>query len=358
MSNKLNNILKKELKTIKYENSVNCDVFGFTKKWYKENRHKIPEFIIGSPTWDLAMICILNADRVNNAFFHVNHSSKWQVEGYVYKHQRNRDIFINFCNENNLPFITNGDIVKRDLYSYMALNHGFSYLLKPRFFSFYTPSHTDLFDLSKKSFYNVFGDEYMLTAVKHEQQYCESTNYHSSGWRNTQLNKISSVLSFLRKIPENNIFIFCDADIIHLDNYLEDITESLRYHDMVAQKSYSKIRHYEQFCSGFYAAKKTTKVIRFLEKIFRDLNTDITDENVADQYFMNKNSHMLDIVELSDDYFNPGAYSNGVVVDREDFDDIVNNLPEDVKIVHANWMKGNTTKLDFMQKVYDSYFEE
>jgi Nucleotide-diphospho-sugar transferase len=349
---------QKDLKVVKYENSVNCDVFGFSKKWYKENRDKIPDFLIGSPTWDLAMICLLNGERINNTFFHVDHSSKWQEEGYVYKHQRNRDLFLRFCNENNLPFVTNDEIIKKDLFSYMSLNHGFSYLLKPRFITFYTPSHKDLFELSKKSFYKTFGDSYMLTSVEHSVQYCESTNYHTNGWRNTQVNKISAVLSFLRKLPENNIFIFCDSDILHLDDYIEDIVENLEYCDMVAQKSYSRIRHYEQFCSGFYAARKTRKVVKFIEKIFKDLNSNLSDENVADQYFMNKNSHMLNILELSDDYFNPGAYSNGVVVEPDQFDDIVTKLPEEVKIVHANWMKGNHTKLSFMQKVYDNFFED
>jgi hypothetical protein len=90
-----------QLSETSYEDSVNCDIFGITKKWYRENKKNIPDFNIGSPTWDICMLYLLNGVRINNICYHVKHDSEWK-NGQHAKYSVNKSLFFKFC-ENSAP---------------------------------------------------------------------------------------------------------------------------------------------------------------------------------------------------------------------------------------------------------------
>ena len=345
----IGNYSRSDLENISYEHSINCDVFGINKLWYEKNRDQIPDFLIGSPTWDLCLLILLNGRRINNICYHVKHESKWKQGARDTKHLNNRQLFIDFCKDKNIPiFSDNRRILSNNFYKYMGNNFGYEYILRPKYIIYSTPSHDALLDLNIKSLKNIHNDRVIIHNVKDDNQYCNTASYHQPGWKQTQINKVESLIKKLNKFNNEEIFIFCDADIIHLKNYLNDINLLLDEYEMVAQKSFSK-KENNGYCSGFFAAKKTEKVMRFLNYILQSLKSTFNSESHADQYYFNKYSNILNIGYLDNKYFNPGIVSNGEIVKKCDFDKIKNLTLNNINIIHANWIKGVEDKLILMK---------
>lgn len=341
-----------ELEKISYEHSINCDVFGITKKWYEKNRNNIPDFLIGSPAWDLCLILLLKAKRINNICYHVAHQSQWKLELNHPKHVANRQYFIKFCEENNIPFDkSSGRMLSKELVKYIATNFGYEYLLLPKYIIYSTPSHKDLLNLNLKSFSDIHKDRVIIHNIEDNNQYCSTAKYHESGWKHTQINKVNSLLNTLTKFNNDEIFIFCDADIVHLRDYIQDILIYLNDHDIVAQKSFSPKQSGSNYCSGFFAAKKNPRTIAFLSNILNSLIEDQYSERYADQYYFNIHSHLVNIKELDNLYFSPGLLSYGIPIENNLLPIILSIIPRNINIAHANWIKGKDEKLFFLKSI-------
>ena len=327
-----------ELENISYELSINCDVFGITKKWYADNRNKIPDFLIGSPYWDIALVILLKAKRINNLIYHIDHKAPWKenINSDVFLH--NKNLYYNFLKPFNLDFVDcDKQIINRDLFfKYMSENHGYSYLLSPVFISFYTPSHRKIHDeLFKKSLNQLYKDKYVHLVNYYDDQLCESGSYHENGWRKTQVQKFTNTLSVINKLTPDQIFIFCDVDILNVSEYIEDIKEKLKDCDMVAQRAYSKRcfrKNMIDFCSGFFAGKVNQNSKAFIAKILADLQDNDSQDHFGDQHYMNLNLNMLNIKPLNETYFNPGVISKGHVINGYNDELIIKHIPKNVKI--------------------------
>lgn len=60
---------------------VGCDLFAFTKKWWLDNRHDIPPFILGRECWDWIMrakIVETKGGELTRAIWHEKHDSPWK----------------------------------------------------------------------------------------------------------------------------------------------------------------------------------------------------------------------------------------------------------------------------------------
>jgi hypothetical protein len=165
----------------------------------------------------------------------------------------------------------------------------------------------------------------------------------------TQINKIESLVTCLDTYFTNGeTFIYCDTDILHNRNCIDDISHLLQSNDAVAQDSFSENKS-QQFCSGFFAAKKTDKIMYFLRSILSGLKTQLDNENFADQYFFNKFSNMIKCHRLNKLYFNPGAVTFGNVIPDGLIEKLATQIPKDSFIVHANWTKGTQNKIKLLQ---------
>lgn len=348
-----------ELHAINYEFSVNCDLIGFTKKWYNLNHHRIPDFLIGSPCWDICLVLLLKGKRLNNIIYHVEHQSDWKKDINNPKYQYNRELFFYYCRKNGIPFVLEDKILGNELFKYMSEHHGYTYLTRPTFISFYTPSHKKMYEeLYLPSLLKTMGDGCFHYPYFFDQQLCKTAMYHTDGWRQTQIKKVETLIERVDKLFPNQTFVFCDVDLIHLKDYTEDIVSKLEKYEMVAQKAHGRQKVKSQkadFCSGFFAAKKTDRVMAFLKKILWDLQSMNGGENHGDQYYFNANSNMLSIYGLDADFFNPGLISGGLLVEADQFDYLVGQMCRNAKMVHANFILSPENKFNFLSKVYNEY---
>jgi hypothetical protein len=363
--NEIKSYKKEELSEISYEPSINCDCFGITKKWYQENREKIPDFVIGSPKWDIAMIILLNTIRINNVIFHVKHDSVWKNERNQKKHSYNKDLYFSFLKENNIPFFDNdkNEIMYNCYLKYMAEKHGFSYFKNPKFITFYTPSHQKMHDeLFLKSYKLLFKDELIHESLFFEDQLCKTAIYHEKGWRKTQIQKFKHILNCIKTIPKNGIFIFCDSDIILIKDFLKDIEKYLYDYDIVTQNAFSRSyfeRETSQHCSGFFIGRANDNVKNLISKIILDLETEKENDSHGDQYFLNKNSNMAKIKNLDETYFNIGLLTRGGISSCSfEFNHLVELIPENVKIIHANYILSASNKYNFLEKAYHKFIKD
>jgi hypothetical protein len=127
---------KSELENIKYQPVLCCDLFGITKKWYKENKDNIPDFIIGSPSWDIAFLFITDGIRIDNISFHTLHGrTEWQLNLNQPFHSYNKKLFYDFLarkghNVDNIENIKKGQLTKipLEILNYLKKHKGFNYL--------------------------------------------------------------------------------------------------------------------------------------------------------------------------------------------------------------------------------------
>jgi hypothetical protein len=338
-----------QLKKISYENTVNCDSFGITKAWYKENRDKIPDFNIGSPHWDLCLLYLLDVERKNNLFYHVKHEAEWKKNPKYAKYAPNMNLFVKFCKEFGIPFHEmEYQSVYNSIKKFMINNRGFEYISRPKFVTYFTPSHQELNTIFSESFYKIYGDNYIIHNISDSQQYCQTATYHDTGWRQTQINKVASLIDLLEiKMTKDNVFIYCDTDILHNRYCVDDIVKKLENYDIVAQNSFSRDPK-QKYCSGFFAGKANSKTLGFLKAILLALKSDNQNENVADQYYFNQFSGGLKIAQLNSMYFNPGAVTGGTIIPEGYAEILSSKIPKEVFIVHANWIKGAENKVKFL----------
>ena len=343
------------LRTALYEPSVNCDTFGFTKSWYLNNRHKLPDFVIGSPKWDIAFLLLLDgAKRLDNITFHIQHAPNWRIYNVTESNLHNAFLYNKFILQHNPALIEeNLTTNKEEFLKYMSKERGYTYITNPVFITFFTPSHERLYnDIFLPSLINAFGDRHLLIPYRLDEQYCDSGVYHTNGWRQTQVEKIYCVMNAIKNLLDDQVFIFCDADILHVQDYTETLIKELEVNNFVAQDSFSKQKSYGSYCSGFYAAKKSEQIIKFLKIIHNDLVNNVQDEKRGDQFYLNVNSVMIKNRKTLDrTFYNPGADTNGELLDVEHFDEIISKLLPDTNIVHANYMLSPETKYDFLMRV-------
>jgi hypothetical protein len=123
---------KSEIEIIKHQPVICADIFGITKKWYEENRDIIPDFIIGSPSWDLALLYMTDGIRLNNISFHVIHEAEWTKNYNKPLHAYNRKIFYTFLKSKgfDLSNIKNKQLTKLPIkiLNIFKKSKGFDYL--------------------------------------------------------------------------------------------------------------------------------------------------------------------------------------------------------------------------------------
>lgn len=334
---------KEKLKVIPFEYSINCDLFGITKKWYEENRNNIPDFLIGAPYWDLCFIDMIKGVRLDNLTYHVKHSSKWKLNPNESKNLYNRNLFQLYSESQGIK--------KENLFNHYE-TYGYNYLYMPTFLCFYTPSHQELYKNLFESFLNFFDQKFYYFKSKFfEEQICKTATYQEEGWRRTQIEKISYVINEVNKLNDNQIFVFCDADVIFQDKFIHEFETLLMIYDLIAQSSESIDKENFPICSGFYAAKKTRKILDFLESVLYDLKRSNQNSH-ADQYFFNVHKSKLNYYILDETYYTPGFFTKGKTVQTVDeMDEIIRNLNK-AKILHLNWIKGVGKKLLFLNRYF------
>ena len=127
--------------------------------------------------------------------------------------------------------------------------------------TFYTNTHKQMFD------------EYFLPSIKKEDefeiiskeglQYSSDGNYFSNGFNETTRDKIKFLYDNIISLPDDEIILFSDVDVIFLKPLKSFLSNFINY-DMVFQNGYGGLN------TGFFLLKNKQEVRNLLKKVIDD----------------------------------------------------------------------------------------
>lgn len=85
---------------------VGCDLFAFTVKWWKENRSKLPPFILGRECWDWVfreLIKQTGGVETKKGIYHEKHASPWEMKRDLAGNLHNRSYARAWLRLANIP---------------------------------------------------------------------------------------------------------------------------------------------------------------------------------------------------------------------------------------------------------------
>lgn len=208
--------------------------------------------------------------------------------------------------------------------------------------TFYTPSHEILFKEWLLPSATSCGFE--VVARSYDIQLCGSGNYAESGWRVTQLKKLSNYISILKNKNDNEIIVGSDVDVQIVQPCSDDLVEFLGDNDLSFQENIDK-----KVCSGFFVARCNSNVINFFETALKMLACELmkSKKGGGEQYEIWKliasGNHNAKLGMLpKDEVWNPRTkYTN--------LDDL--NIPTNMLVHHANWTNGTENKIKQLEYI-------
>lgn len=210
-----------------------------------------------------------------------------------------------------------------------------------KLYTLYTPSHETLHDnYFLKTLPNEFELDETLT-----QQICPTGDFKTKGWEETTYKKVET---FLRAAEENDneYFIFSDVDIVFFDKIKEDLLQHVDGHDIAIQnnnpfKNGNNLKY--DACTGFFICKGNEKTRDLFHRMLKQDN-DFKDDQTSFNTTIDKNTIKTTFLPYNE-YWNTCQVKDKIKKDKN-FD-----IPDGIKMYHANWLVGTKTKIKAIEKV-------
>jgi len=214
----------------------------------------------------------------------------------------------------------------------------------PTMITFYTPSHTVLYDhYFLPSFNQSKLNNYYQLQVAQFPQECDQASYMASGWNSTMMRKVDLILETI-KSHYGEIFVYADVDIQFFRGFNANVF--LKDHDIVFQRNQRKNK---RVCAGFFIAKANEAVYNLWQSVKDQM---LQDHKLDDQEPLNRalrdhnlRNHNLNLNLkwglLANSFFNPALYTGA----KRWTPGVELVLPARIILHHANWTVGLENKI-------------
>lgn len=226
----------------------------------------------------------------------------------------------------------------------------------PVMITFYTPSHTILYD---NYFFPSFNQSklnkyYQLQTAVFPQE-CDKASYMATGWNSTMMRKVDLILETIQA-HYGEVFVYADVDIQFFKGF--QATTFLKDYDIVFQRNQKNNR---RVCAGFFIARANEAVYNLWQSVKDQMQQDprLDDQEplnraLRDRNLRNPNLN-LDIkwALLPNSFFNPALYTGAARWTPG----IELVLPSKIILHHANWTVGLENKikqLDYVKSLLNS----
>ena len=220
-----------------------------------------------------------------------------------------------------------------------------------KIYTVFTESHYEMFkDYFIKSF--PFETELELV-VKFKPQVCKSSEFHSEGWRDTMMYKVQCFIDAAYETKDGEYFIFSDPDIQFFKPFYKDLLNQVQGFDAAFQNDYIGGVN-----TGFFIMKSTPNTRAFLQTVKGNLHL-FPEEQVCFNHLIGRFAEYPKIAFnakfLTKEYWTYGEIAmqrprNGQPMSHwdgvEEF-----NIPKNIIIHHANWVKCFKDKIKIMDVV-------
>jgi hypothetical protein len=208
--------------------------------------------------------------------------------------------------------------------------------------TFYTPSHEIMFKEWLLPSASSCGFE--VVARSYSTQLCNTGNYAESGWRDTQLKKLSNYISILKTKQDTDIIVGSDVDVQIIKPCGDKLIEFLGDGDLSFQENVDG-----KVCSGFFVARCNSNVINFFETALKSLACELmkSKKGAGEQYeiwkLIESGNHNAKLRMLpKDEVWNPRTKYEKV----EEL-----TIPTNMLVHHANWTHGTENKIKQLEFV-------
>ena len=207
-------------------------------------------------------------------------------------------------------------------------------------YTFYTPSHKQLFD---EWFLPSLKDQVDLHVFEFPQT-CKTARYMSQGWTRTTIRKIEMLLHAIERHP-NRPIVYADVDIQFFEPFVEDLLSELKGHDLVIQRNGPG----GMGCTGFMAFYGSRKVKRLFLKALALMKSD---RETSDQPAINQAiaTSKIKWKLLPNRYACAGTLSGQHWNPHEPL-----LLPYPLILHHANWTVGIENKIAQLELAKEQY---
>lgn len=208
-----------------------------------------------------------------------------------------------------------------------------------KLYSYYTPSHEFFF---KNFLLPTARREYEIVSRCEDHQFCESAEFESTGWRETQYNK---VLFWIQAIKDNmgELILCVDTDIQFFGPTKSLLIKTMGRNDLLYQRNNDK----GDICSGLFVCRCSYKTLNIFEIVAKRLKSIMDINGGGEQYVMQdlfkEGWHGLKIGMLNRSQF----WCPGIHYKKTSSLDI----PSDILIHHANWTIGVENKIKQLEYV-------
>lgn len=206
------------------------------------------------------------------------------------------------------------------------------------FYTFYTPSHEEIYN---NFFLESFPDKEMNLHVSQFDQSCKTANYRDSGWKETMLHKLDTVIEGLEaNLGEYIVHGDCDIQFFS-QNLKPELIKEIGDYDIAFQDDGTR------YCAGFFICKSSKLLIDLFNDIKNNLDK-FPDDQEALQYFLRYNYNSIKPKKLSKRFYTYASEINWKAYDKSD--DITPSR-KDILVHHANYTVGVENKIYILEKV-------
>ena len=212
-----------------------------------------------------------------------------------------------------------------------------------KLYTFYTPSHRDLFSIFRRALPE---DDRIELQILDMPQECPSATYMGKGWQETMHRKVQYVMQALDETPEGEWFVHSDCDVVLFPGWADLILDWPECpHDMMIQNDL----RYEILCAGFFFCKSNAVTKKLWRTVYDEMHLYDHDQTALNVIL--QRTPDINVRVLSPSYFTYGALDRGVW-EGEPF-----KIPDvkNLKMFHANWTKGVENKIWLMKEAIKQY---
>lgn len=174
-------------------------------------------------------------------------------------------------------------------------------------------------------------------------QKCITGEYGSEGWEQVTYEKLEKIIQIFNDTTDKaDYFVYSDVDI----QFFKPITrlgeKALLNHDIVFQNDYAGSQ-----CTGFFYCRKTPQTLKLFEEAL-SVNCIHKEDQTSVQEVLKKTTNLRWAL-LPIEFFTFGMFHTQWG-GQEKF-----QIPKNIAMHHANWVKGIPSKLKLLEVVRSNY---
>lgn len=174
-------------------------------------------------------------------------------------------------------------------------------------------------------------------------------NVDSNDFKNLSLKKMKLMHHYI-KSNFGNVILFCDTDIVFLQDFKDDLLNRIKDYDILFQDNSN-----DTYNCGFIVFNCSDKVLKFWELIMSNYNENTT-KYINEQMAINELIHPTDIKHgyLPKSYYANSTWCNPF--NESSLSNAVNLIPTDAVLVHCIATDGGERgKKIIMSKIIEKY---